>query len=225
MNNLKFSEHLKKVLQDFAPEQNLLIVSKTRSIEEIKAYYDLGQRHFGENRVSELMTKSLELSESCPEIKWHMIGHLQTNKVKDLFKVKNLFAIHSVDSLRLLEELIKHQQRLDHKIGLFLQFNTSREEEKSGFESTEELIEAAKLLSHQPQLFCKGLMTMGALRVTDQLKSARECFDELAALKRELDQKLGLHLELSMGMSQDYKVALSCGSHWLRLGTMMFELA
>ena len=225
MKNLKFLEHLNHVLQDFSPNQHLLIVSKTRSLEEIKAYYDVGQRHFGENRVQELLLKSNELKESCPEIKWHMIGHLQSNKVKDLFKVPQLEAIHSVDSLHLLDELIKNEARLNQRVGVFLQFNTSREEEKSGFENRLELNEAVTKLQGCQHLYLQGLMTMGALRVDDQMKSARECFSELADLKQELDRQWGLDLELSMGMSQDYKIALSCGSHWLRLGTMMFELS
>lgn len=220
----KFSEHYKSVLQDFGPGQNLLIVSKTRSLEEIKAYYDLGHRHFGENKVQELLLKSNELKSSCPEICWHMIGHLQSNKVKDLFKVHNLTAIHSVDSFSLIESLLKYQDRLTHQVDIFLQFNTSGEEEKSGFEKATDLDQACELLKNSQVLKVAGLMTMGALRVEDQLKSALACFKELARIRDELSQKLKLPLALSMGMSQDYRLALSCGSNWLRLGTMMFEL-
>ncbi|HLT22239.1 MAG TPA: YggS family pyridoxal phosphate-dependent enzyme [Bacteriovoracaceae bacterium] len=216
----KFSEHYKKVLQDFGPNQNLLIVSKTRTIEEIKAYYDLGHRHFGENRVQELLLKSSQLKNSCPDIRWHMIGHLQSNKIKDLYKIESLYAIHSVDSLGLLEQLIKYEDRLSSEVGVFLQFNTSREDEKSGFEDIEELKISMELLKNSKKLKLQGLMTMGALRVEDQMSSARRCFEELAQIKTELDPKL----ELSMGMSQDYHIALECGSNWLRLGTMMFEI-
>ncbi|MFA7613134.1 MAG: YggS family pyridoxal phosphate-dependent enzyme [Candidatus Caldatribacteriota bacterium] len=219
----KFSEHYKKVLQDFGPQQNLLIVTKTRTIEEIKAYYDLGHRHFGENRVQELQAKARELEESCPGIHWHMIGHLQSNKIKDLYKVKSLYAIHSVDSLNLLEQLIKLEDRLENEVKVFLQFNTSREEEKSGFEEIADLEKCVEILKGPTHLKLQGLMTMGALRVKDQLKSARVCFEELVSIKQQLESKYHLQLELSMGMSQDYHVALSCGSNWLRLGTMMFE--
>lgn len=220
----KFSEHYQKVLQDFGPKQNLLIVSKNRSIDDIKAYYELGHRHFGENRVQELLIKSQELEGCCPDICWHMIGHLQTNKIKDLFKVKNLYAIHSVDTLKLLEQLLKFEERLGKEVKIFLQFNTSREEEKSGFEKIAELEEAIELFKHSLFLKLWGLMTMGALRVENQLISAQSCFEELVQIKQNLDRKYSLHLELSMGMSQDYQVALSCGSNWLRLGTMMFEV-
>ncbi len=215
----KFSEHYKKVLQDFGPNQNLLIVSKTRTIDEIKAYYELGHRHFGENRVQELLMKSEQLKEMCPDICWHMIGHLQSNKIKDLYKVDTLYAIHSVDSLSLVEQLIKYADRLNHEVRVFLQYNTSREEEKSGFEKIEELKMSMNLLQNSKKLKVQGLMTMGALRVEDQMVSARRCFEELAQIKANLDPTL----ELSMGMSQDYHIALECGSSWLRLGTMMFE--
>ena len=225
MKNLKFQEHLNRVLLDFSPSQHLLIVSKTRTLDEIKAYYDIGHRHFGENRVQELLLKSNELKTSCPEIKWHMIGHLQSNKVKDLFKVHNLESIHSVDSVHLLDELIKNEHRLNQRVGIFLQFNTSREEEKSGFESRSGLDVAFTRFKNCEHLYLQGLMTMGALRVDDQMKSAQACFRELAGLKAELDQQWGLDLELSMGMSQDYKIALEVGADWVRLGTMMFDIS
>lgn len=225
MKNLKFQEHLNRVLLDFSPDQHLLIVSKTRTLDEIRAYYDIDHRHFGENRVQELLLKSNELKVSCPEIKWHMIGHLQSNKVKDLFKVHHLESIHSVDSIHLLDELIKNEHRLNHRVGVFLQFNTSREEEKSGFESRSELDVAIARFNDCHKLYLQGLMTMGALRVDNQMKSAEACFRELFGLKAELDQKWGLDLQLSMGMSQDYKIALAEGANWLRLGTMMFDIS
>lgn len=220
-NNL--SEYYQSVLQDFSTDQHLLIVSKTRTIQEIKAYYDLGHRHFGENRVQELLEKSMALKESCPEISWHMIGNLQSNKVKELFKVSHLFAIHSIDRLSLLDDLLKHQDLLKSEVKVFLQFNTSKEDEKSGFEEVSELEEAVERLLKAKQLKLAGLMTMGALRVEDQLTSARLCFEELKSLRDILNKKYHLKLQLSMGMSQDYQVALSCGSNWLRLGTMMFS--
>ena len=225
MKNLKFQEHLNRVLLDFSPRQQLLIVSKTRTLDEIKAYYDIGHRQFGENRVQELLLKSNELKASCPEIKWHMIGHLQSNKVKDLFKVHHLESIHSVDSVHLLDELIKNEHRLNQRVGIFLQFNTSREEEKSGFESRSELDVAIARFKNCEHLYLQGLMTMGALRVDDQMKSAEACFHQLSDLKDELDQKWGLDLQLSMGMSQDYKIALAVGANWVRLGTMMFDIS
>jgi len=201
---------------------SLLIVSKTRSIEEIKTYYDLGHRDFGENRVQELSEKAEALKEICPEIRWHMIGHLQSNKINTLFKVPKLFAIHSVHDHALVEKLVANDSKIGHEMKVFLQFNTSKEVEKSGFENYEELKSASLLLSKTQHLKLSGLMTMGTLRTHDFEAEARRCFSELHNLKEKLQSELGLKLQTSMGMSQDYKLALKEGSDWIRIGTRMF---
>lgn len=200
----------------------LLIVSKTRKLEEIKAYYDLGHRDFGENRVQELSDKAMELLKDCPEIRWHMIGHLQTNKINALFSVPKLFAIHSVDDRECVEKLIKSEDRLDHDVRVFLQFNTSHEAEKSGFETYTDLVSSAELLVKSKRLKLAGLMTMGTLRTEDFEAEAGRCFQDLNVEKEKLQNELGLQLETSMGMSQDYKIAIREKSDWVRLGTMMF---
>ena len=201
----------------------LLIVSKTRSLEEIKTYYQLGHRDFGENRVPELYEKSISLQKDCPEIRWHMIGHLQSNKINQLFHVPNLYAIHSVHSQELVLKLIKSQDKLKHEVGIFLQFNASKEEEKSGFESYEELLQVGRYLIQEHQLKFYGLMTMSSLRTNDFEKEALRCFQELNSLKNKLQSELQILLQTSMGMSQDYKIALKEHSDWVRLGTMMFS--
>ena len=204
---------------------SLLIVSKSRSIEEIKTYYDLGQRDFGENRVQELSEKAEALKESCPEIRWHMIGHLQSNKINTLFKVPNLFAIHSVHDQPLVEKLVASDSKLSHEVKIFLQVNTSHEIEKSGFENYEELKSASLLLLKTRNLRVLGLMTMGTLRTHDFEAEARRCFSELHKLKEKLQSELNLILQTSMGMSQDYRIALKEGADWIRIGTMMFSQA
>lgn len=200
----------------------LLIVSKTRSLEEIKAYYDLGHRDFGENRVQELSDKAMELLKVCPEIRWHMIGHLQTNKINALFSVPNLYAIHSVDDRECVEKLIKSEDRLDHDVLVFLQFNTSHEAEKSGFETYTDLVASAELLTKSKHLKLCGLMTMGTLRTEDFEAEAGRCFQDLNVEKEKLQNELGIPLQTSMGMSQDYKIAIREKSDWVRLGTIMF---
>lgn len=202
---------------------NLLIVSKTRSLEEIKVYYELGHRDFGENRVQELSEKAEALKSECPEIRWHMIGHLQTNKINALFSVPNLFAIHSVDDRECVEKLIKAEDRLSHDVLIFLQFNTSHEAEKSGFETYTDLVASAELLVKSKHLKLSGLMTMGTLRTEDFEAEAGRCFQDLCVEKEKLQTELGISLKTSMGMSQDYKIALREKSDWIRLGTMMFE--
>lgn len=216
------SQKLESIRSQLPAGSNLLIVSKTRSLQEIQTYYDLGHRDFGENRVQDLMEKAESLKLSCPDIRWHMIGHLQSNKINQLFSVPNLWAIHSVDDGELLEKLIKSQDRLSHPVNVFLQYNTSKEEEKSGFENYVSLKTAAASIPSDAKIKFAGLMTMGTLRTENFEDEARRCFKELNTLKDQLSADLGLKLTTSMGMSQDYKIALEEHSGWIRLGTMMF---
>lgn len=209
-------------LQSQLKGSHLLIVSKTRSEDEIRAYYELGHRDFGENRVQELQEKAEHLKDICPDIRWHMIGHLQSNKINQLFTVPNLWAVHSVDDAELLQKLMKAESRLTMVLRVFLQFNTSKEEEKSGFENYESLKSAALSMTGSTKLRLQGLMTMGTLRTENFQDEARRCFRELQDLKNRLESELQQKLETSMGMSQDYQIALEERSDWIRLGTMMF---
>ncbi len=202
---------------------SLLIVSKTRPIEDIIIYYDLGHRDFGENRVQELLEKSVQLKDLCPEIRWHMIGNIQSNKIHQLFSVHNLFAIHSIPDEELLVKLMKSEDKLDHPVQIYLQFNTSKEEEKSGFETYHALCEAAELAITSKKLKFAGLMTMGTIRTEDFEKEAGRCFQDLQVEKAKLEDELKVKLKTSMGMSQDYKIALREGADWIRLGTMLFQ--
>lgn len=218
-----FAQKLHFIQSKLTGETKLLLVSKTRSIEEIQLYYDLGQRDFGENRVQELSEKAEALRVTCPEIRWHMIGHLQSNKLNQLFSIPHLYAVHSVDDLDLICKMLKAEQRLSHHVGLFLQYNTSMEEQKSGFESYESLKTAAQSIPDHSKLKVIGLMTMGTLRTVDFEAEALRCFKDLNTLKKRLSEDLGRKLETSMGMSQDYHIALLEHSNWIRLGTMMFQ--
>lgn len=201
---------------------NLLIVSKTRPLEDIAMYYDLGHRDFGENRVQELSEKALALQDRCPEIRWHMIGNLQSNKINQLFAIPHLYAIHSVPDEELLLKLIKAEDRLAHELQIFLQFNTSKEAEKSGFETYHALCEAAEFALKAKKLKLAGVITMGTLRTDNFEAEAGRCFQDLVVEKRKLEAELNIKLQTSMGMSQDYKIAIREGSDWIRLGTMMF---
>lgn len=210
------------VMTELKSPTKLLIVSKTRSVEEIEYFYSLGHRDFGENRVQELYDKSDLLYEKCPEIRWHMIGHLQSNKLNQLFKVANLVSIHSVDDGELLEKIAKKDLELHHPLGIFLQVNTSMENEKSGFEKIENLLEVLTHFKSTQKVYWQGLMTMGTLRTEDTQGEAKRCFSELISWRDKLISYSGKKLELSMGMSQDYKIAAELHSDWVRLGTMMF---
>lgn len=198
----------------------LLIVSKTRAESEIEAYYHLGHRDFGENRVQDLLDKARNLEKKCPEIRWHMIGHLQKNKVNQLLSTPKLHAIHSVHDRELLDLLIA---KAKSPLEIFLQFNTSKEDEKSGFMTYFELATATEDVLKQPFVKLAGLMTMGTIRTENFESEARRCFQELQVEKLKLESEFKLKLQTSMGMSQDYEIALEEGSDWIRLGTMMFQ--
>ena len=217
-----FSQKLSKVKSELG-NASLLIVSKKRSLEEIKAYYQLGHRDFGENRVQELSEKAEALKNECPDIRWHMIGSLQSNKINALFSTPNLYAIHSVHDRELVEKLIKAEDKLSHEVLIFLQFNTSHEAEKSGFETYTDLQSSAELLLPSKKLKLAGLMTMGTLRTENFEAEAGRCFQDLNVEKEKLENEFKTPLMTSMGMSQDYQIALRENSDWIRLGTMMFE--
>lgn len=218
---LELKNNLNEVNEKIANRGILIAVSKTFPASDIKLCYDLGQRDFGENKVQELMDKASELKESCPEIRWHMIGHLQSNKVKTLYEVPNLVSIHSIDSIKLLNKLIS--RFTDKNIKVFLQVNTSREEEKSGFEDKKELLEAIDTLQVVKNIEFLGLMTIGRIRTDDFEKESRECFRALKLMKKKLEEDRNLApLELSMGMSSDYEMALEEGATWLRIGSTIF---
>jgi hypothetical protein len=211
--------NLAEVLTELAgTKSRLLVVSKTQSLDDIRALYEAGQRDFGENRVQELEEKDQALSD-LKELRWHLIGHLQSNKIPKLNKISRLVAIHSVDDLELTEKLIKGL-RLSHPVGLFLQVNTSGEDEKSGFEVEADLKLAAQKLSKiSSPVFFQGLMTMGTIRTEDVTGEAHRCFSALKALKDALNPAL----ELSMGMSGDYLIARDHGSDWVRVGSKIFR--
>ncbi len=218
-----FFRRLSQVKSLLKDKSQLVIVSKNRTAEEIKSYYDLGQRDFGENKVQELHDKSHKLLENCPEIRWHMIGHLQSNKINQLFSIPKLWAIHSVDSIDLLIKMIHAESRLLSHVNIFLQLKTSKEVEKYGFESLQDLDLAILELQKSQRLNFFGLMTMGVVRTDQFEQEARRCFQDLNRIKEILSNKYKLSLNSSMGMSQDYLIALEENSNWIRLGTMMFE--
>lgn len=207
---------------------HLVAVTKYSAIEDVVLAYEAGMHDFGENRTSDLMEKAEAFVEKkLDKVRWHFIGHLQTNKVRELLKVPNLFSVHSVDSLRLLEELFKREQDFKGtELKIFFQVKTSDEAEKSGFESWEELCSAVELMQLKKDSKFKlyGLMTMGSIRTENFEDSARKCFQELTRIKRALIDKYHLNsLMLSMGMSQDYKIALEEGADYIRVGSKIFK--
>jgi PLP dependent protein len=211
------------ILNSLAGRAHLIAVSKTYSIEKIHALYELGQRHFGENRVQELLEKSQMLAHSCPDICWHMIGPLQSNKLNQLLKVENLYAIHSIDRVELLDLLAKKKLQTSQTINLFIQINTSHEEQKHGFSTQENLSPVLAKCQGMTGIKLAGFMTMATYRTDDKAVEARRCFAELKQLAIKYAANFDHPVELSMGMSDDYLYALENGSNWVRVGSAIFK--
>lgn len=200
----------------------MIAVSKTKPVEDIRTLYDLGQRDFGENYVQELVDKHSQLPS---DIRWHFIGHLQSNKVKYIAPFVHL--IHGVDSLRLLKEINKQAARQNKVIACLLQVHIAREETKFGLDATE-LDEVLQALPVTPQEFTniriRGLMGMASFtedqeKVREEFKGLKTLFDEhFGAAQASPDQ----HFLLSMGMSGDYKIAVGEGSNMVRIGSLLF---
>ena len=206
-------EHLKDA------DSKLIAVSKTKPASDIQLAFECGQKNFGENKVQELLEKAQQLE--LEGIQWHFIGHLQSNKINMLLKTPNLQSIHSIDSIKLLNKLLS--KSIDKAIGVFLQVNTSGESEKSGFEQTSEIEHAIELLNEHPDFYFQGLMTIGKIRTDNFEEDAKECFQKLVDLKTDISQKFNLkQVELSMGMSSDYPIALKYGANWIRIGSNIF---
>lgn len=191
----------------------LVAVSKTKPAEDIRALYEAGHRDFGENYVQELATKAGELP---ADIRWHFIGHLQSNKVKYIAPFVHL--VHGVDSEKLLREINKQAQKHNRVIDCLLQVHIAREETKFGMDETE--LEAA-LQSQEayPNLRVCGLMGMASF--TGNTEVVAKEFRHLAALFRKYEAKKRFTV-LSMGMSSDYKIAVAEGSNLVRIGSILF---
>lgn len=203
-------------------EPMLLAVSKTRPKKALEAAYEAGLRHFAENRVQNLRDRFDEMAD-YPDIDWHLIGTLQRNKVK--YVVGKVSLIHSVDSLRLLEEISKQAERFDCSQDVLLQVNISGEDSKHGFEP-DEVLKSLKELDTFERVNLRGLMTM-APHYQDASKTL-PVFKGLADLAAKIRES-GILSEpedfniLSMGMSNDYLYAIKAGASILRIGSSVFN--
>ncbi len=210
---------LLEIRKTFPGTCTLVAVSKTKPAEEILEAYRIGQRDFGENKVQELVEKATSLP---ADIRWHMIGHLQRNKVKYIAPFVHL--IHGVDSLRLLIEINKRAKNEGRIIDCLLQMHIATEESKFGFDKTElfEMIRNDEFLSLE-NIRVVGLMGMATytedkIQVRREFRSLKELFDELT---QNLNDSHPIDI-LSMGMSGDYDIALKEGSNMIRIGSAIF---
>ena len=193
---------------------NLIAVSKTRSIQEIEEAYNSGQLKFGENRVQEIVDKHSKLPK---DIEWHMIGHLQKNKVK--YIAKFIALIHSVDRISLAKEIDKHAKKENRKIDCLIQLKISREESKFGLQIND-FKNFYESLKNYDNLNIIGLMGMATFTndnelVNEEFKMIKTIYDDMVLI----DSRFKV---LSIGMSDDYDIALENGSNMIRVGSKIF---
>lgn len=213
---MKIAENINTLLQEIPAHVQLVAVSKTKSNEEIMEAYRAGQRIFGENKIQDMTRKQEELPK---DIQWHMIGHVQSNKVKYMAPYVSL--IHGVDSLKLLKEINKQAQKNNRIIACLLQIHIAEEDSKFGL-SAEECRQAVEIAQTLPHLKIRGLMGMATF-TEDQNQIAKE-FAGLQILYDQLKQE-NIPLDiLSMGMSGDYPIAIQKGSNMIRVGSKIFGL-
>lgn len=220
-NNLKkIKEEMANILEEKQrkPETcKLLVVTKTRTEDEIKAVINAGHYLLGENRVQELRTK-LELFQDYKDIEWHFIGHLQSNKFKYL--AGRIKLIHSIDSIKLLNYIDSFCRKKDIRQDILLEFNVSGEYSKYGFDPSS-LIELRDIIPEIKNINIKGLMTMAPF--TDDYDFIRKVFRQLKKISDKFNGISNFANNLSMGMSNDYRIAIEEGSNIIRIGSRIFE--
>ena len=212
---MSIQENYHKIKAQIPANVELVAVSKFHPVEKIQEVYDCGQKVFGENKVQELLTKVNELP---ADIQWHLIGHLQTNKVK--YIASFIDTIQSVDSEKLLEEINRQAEKNSRKIKVLLQIKIAQEESKFGLEMQDaEEIFHNYLNGKFPHVEITGLM--GLATFTEDKDQTKKEFSFLKQIfdKMSLQKKLET---LSMGMSDDYKIAIECGANSVRVGSGIF---
>lgn len=195
----------------------MIAVTKYAELSWVQALYDLGVRDFGESRPQQLAQRARELP---ADVRWHLIGHLQRNKVSLVLPPTHL--LHSVDSLRLAKEISREAERTGATPSLLLEVNVSGEASKDGF-APDDLIAQWPLLAELPHLSWNGLMTMAPL--DRNAEQARPVFAALRRLREQLGKPSHSHplKDLSMGMSGDFEVGIEEGATFIRVGSLLFE--
>ena len=216
---MSIKSNLQSIISNLDESITLVAVSKTKPIEVIQEAYDAGQRIFGENKVQEMASKYELLPK---DIEWHMIGHLQRNKVKYMAHFVSL--VHGVDSLKLLREIDKQAEKHNRIINCLLQVKIADEDSKFGLseDDVRSILNSDELaeLKHIKIIGLMGMATFTSdeFKIESEFKKLKSLFDELETVKHENVELI----ELSMGMSGDYKLAIECGSTMVRIGSNIF---
>ena len=214
---MAISTKIKELHTSLPQGVTLVAVSKFHPIEALNEAYEAGQRIFGESRVQELLVKHEALPK---DIEWQMIGHLQTNKVRQIVPFVSL--IQSVDSVRLAECINREAERIGRVVDILLEIHVAQEDSKTGWNYSE-LVEYLQsgAMAELKNIRVRGIMGMATN--TDNEEVIRHDFERLAECKRELTKHFGEGFDtLSMGMTSDYQAAIECGSTMVRIGSMIF---
>jgi len=221
----RIAENIRRIEATLPPSTQLIVVSKYRTIQEINECYDAGVRIMAENRVQALLERKDELPE---DIQWHLIGHLQTNKVK--YIAEFVAMIHSVDSLKLLLEINRFGMKFNRKIPVLIQLHVAQEESKFGLTISEldgffQSLEVLKLENALQGVEICGLMSMASFTPNEQqiraeFTAVQQAFVDIR--NRYFNDSSSFN-QLSIGMSGDYQIALEYGSTMVRIGTAVFE--
>ncbi|MGQ9845986.1 MAG: YggS family pyridoxal phosphate-dependent enzyme [Bacteroidales bacterium] len=218
MNSIK--QNIEQIRNIIPSHVKLIAVSKTKPISDIEEAMKAGQFIFGENRVQELVSKAAVIDKKA---EWHMIGHLQTNKVKQLLPMVHL--IHSVDSFKLAQVIDKEAQKNNKVVCCLLQMHIAKEETKFGF-SEEELLTMLQMPNFYQLKNIKICGLMGIATFTDNKKVIEAEFSKLRKLferiKNDFFKEASYFKELSMGMSNDFQIAIAQGSTMIRIGSLIF---
>ncbi len=216
MNSNQICQNIKRIKENISANVQLIAVSKTKPVEDILTAYNCGHRDFGENKVQEMTAKYEALPK---DIRWHLIGHLQRNKVKYIASFVHL--IHSVDNFKLLKEINKQAIKHNRVIPVLLQIKIAKEDTKFGmsFQQAEELLNSEEIKEFK-NIKISGLMGMATHTnekgtIACEFQSLKNFFDKLKKTNPNFQY-------LSMGMSGDYKIAIENGSNMIRLGSVIF---
>lgn len=213
---MSIKQNLLKIKSSLPQHVSLVAVSKTKPVSDLMEAYDAGQRIFGENKIQEMTDKWQQMPN---DIQWHMIGHVQTNKVK--FMAEYVSLIHGVESLKLLQEINKQAQKYNRVIDCLLQIHIAEEESKFGLDEQElNQILTSEEFRQLKNIKIVGLMGMATF--TDNQAQIKKEFQNLKAIFDQFTMHNSQITILSMGMSADYNLAMECGSTMVRIGSSIF---
>ncbi|KJH47211.1 pyridoxal phosphate enzyme, YggS family [Dictyocaulus viviparus] len=208
---------------ELSKQCTLVAVSKTKSKELIAACYSIGQRDFGENYIQELEEKSFALINDCPDIKWHYIGKIQSKKIAKLCSIPSLYCVETIESEKHCSLLNKEMEKKQRVLNVFIQVNTSEEQQKGGLSMLDAPDLACYIMENCPYLKFDGFMTIGSMENSHKVPNPD--FQRLYEVREKYaicTSRLPCEVQLSMGMSDDFETAIVQGSTVVRVGSKIF---